>query len=93
MSILPSVHGLLFGNVHPLLELPTSKVKCSAEEHGFGLRLINSDKHLLSTYCVHTKDTMVDKIHLVPVYGGLILVETQINNGVSDRNKCCEVRG
>lgn len=42
---------------------------------------------------MHTKDTMVDKIPLVPAHGGLILVETQINNGVSDRSKCCEVRG
>ena len=41
---------------------------------------------------MHTEDTMVDKIDLVPAYGGLILVEKQINDRLSRRSKCCEVR-
>lgn len=56
----------------------------SVEEQGFGIRLINLNKRLLSTYYVHTEDTMVNKIDLVPAYGGLILVKKtnsrEVNN-------------
>lgn len=79
-----------------LLGFPTSKVEDSAEDQGFGVRLINLRKHLLSTYYVHTEDTMVNKIDLVPTYGGLILAKKTNsrgvnNNRISNGSKCCEV--